>query len=187
MCQLNESPRIGRLQCGQVLAEAVVVVLLLAVLLGAVHLSGHWQYQWLNQWLAAQTAAQAAALDHAHLPGQANAKGADVSRWHKSAMHEFSVADSGWMSVSTDGKYAQTAWRLSGAGQVSLDQTVTDRIKAAPWLWRKTELASKAVVYSLMPTIAAVEMPWESRGTATDWLEAWQGSTPEAYLRMGAR
>lgn len=187
MCQLNESPRDGRRQCGQVLAEAVVVMLLLVVLLGAVHLSACWQYQWVRQWLAAQTAAQAFALDHARLPGPAIARHADDGRWHKSAMREFSVADSGWMSVSTGGKFAQTAWRLSGTGHASLDQTVTDRIEAAPWLWRKPGLASKAVVYALMPTIAAVEAPWESRGTATVWLENWQGSTPEAYLRTGAR
>ena len=187
MCQCSSASLSMRQASGQVLAEAVVVMLLLVVLLGAVHVSGLWQYQWLKQWLAAQTAAQAAALEHARLPSQAQAKRADTSRWHKSAMREFNVAQPNWKAVTTSGRFAQTAWRLSGAGQASLDQTVTDRIKSAPWLWRKTELASKAMVYSLMPTIAAVEMPWEDRGSATEWFANWQGTTPSDYLRVAPR
>lgn len=169
-------------QSGQVLAEAVVVLLFLVVLVGAVQLSGRWQYQWLRQWLAAQYAADAVALDHQQLPGQANVHRADLNRWRSAVMREYSIGQASWQKITTDGQFAQSAWRLSGAGQASLDSTVTERIEQAPMLWRRTEIASKAVVYALMPTIKAVEAPWDDRGPATRWLRQWEGSTPPDYL-----
>lgn len=174
-------------QRGQVLAEAVVVLGLLVGLVVAVHLSGRLQYQWLKQWLAVQIAGDAVALDHARLPSQASVRGEDINRWHKSAMGEFAVGESNWRRITTKGRFAQTAWRLAGDGNASLDKTVTARIEAAPSLWRKTELTSKAVVHALLPTIKAVEAPWDSRGSETDWLGKWEGHTPRAYLRSEAR
>lgn len=170
-------------QSGQVLAEAVVVLLLLVVLLVAIDISGRWQYRWLTQWLVAQNAADAVALDHRDLPPGASVTTAHVSRWHSQVMREFSVGHPQWHRINGEGRFAQVAWRLVGAGQASLDKTVSDRIERAPQLWRKSEFASKAVVHVLLPTITAVEAPWESRGSPTEWLRQWQGSTPEAYLR----
>ena len=169
-------------QSGQVLAEAVVVMLLLVVLLGAVHLTGRWQFQWATQWLRAQIAADAVALDHAQPPTGSEVRLADHSRWRNWVMRDYAVGQPKWQSISTPGRFAQTAWRLSAAGQASLDRTVTARMKAAPILWRGTELASKAVVHTLMPTIKAVEAPWDDRGSALQWLDQWQGSTPSHYL-----
>lgn len=174
----------ARTECesGQVLAEAVVVMLLLVVLLAAVQISGSRQFQWARQWLAAQVAADAVALEHMHLPSGALARDASRSDWHQGAMREFDVGHSQWKTVTTQGKYAQVAWRLAGAGQASSDKAVTARIEQAPQLWRKTEFASKVVVHPLMPTIKAVELPWDDRGSATDWLRKWEGSTPPTYL-----
>ena len=169
-------------QQGQVLAEAVVVMLLLVVLLVAVSSSGRWQFQWLKQWLMAQTAADAIALGHEGLPGQVSVNRTDIIPWQKSAMREFSVGDPRWHQLTTKGRFAQSAWRLKGSGYASVDKTVTERIEQAPRLWRKSALASKPVIYALLPTIKAVEAPWEDRGSSTDWLRRWQGSTPEAYL-----
>lgn len=171
-----------RYESGQVLAEAVVVMLLLVVMLTAVHISGSRQFQWARQWLAAQIAADAVALDHAHLPKGARAWQGSRNRWHRSVMQEFQIGSSHWQAVSTEGKFAQVAWRLSGAGQASSDEMVTRRIEQATRIWRNPELASKVVVDALMPTIKAVEMPWDDRGSATQWLQQWQGSTPPAYL-----
>lgn len=175
---------VGRLrQEGQVLAEAVVVMLMLVLLVGAVHVSGRLQFQWAKQWLDAQISADAVALEHATLPADVSVGTGQRSHWRNWVMRDFAIGEPHWQSVSTDGRFGQTAWRLSGAGQTSLDASVSARIKNAPRLWRRTELASKAVVYALMPTIKAVEAPWEDRGPATQWLDLWQGSTPPQYLR----
>lgn len=169
-------------QSGQVLAEAVVVMLLLVVLLLAIHLSGRWQFQWAKQWLRAQVAADAVALDHAISAKDLLVRQADVSQWHQAVMREFAIGELSWQTVTSQGRLSQTAWRLAGAGQASLDQAVVERLEGAPRLWRRTELASKAIVYSLLPTIRAVEAPWEGRGSETEWLRRWQGSTPARYL-----
>ncbi|MCD8516366.1 MAG: hypothetical protein LRY56_12440 [Burkholderiaceae bacterium] len=182
MCCCDRKANANR-QSGQVLAEAVVVMLLLVVLLLVIHLSGRWQFQWANQWLRAQIAGDAVALDHAITDDDLWVRRADATQWHNSTMREFSIGEPNWQAITSRGRFSQTAWRLAGAGQASFDRTVVERIERAPHLWRRTELASKAIIYALLPTIRAVEAPWEARGSETQWLERWQGTTPEAYLR----
>ncbi len=169
-------------QKGQVLAEAIVVALMLMVLLGAVHWSSRWQFQWSQQWLGAQAAADAVALGHQSQSIRAKAQMADASQWPNWVLQEYAVGHGRWVAVSTSGRFAQTAWRLSGPGQASHDAEVTDRIERAAVLWHSADVASKAVIASLMPSIQAVEAPWKDRGTTTNWLRLWQGSIPERYL-----
>lgn len=177
-----DAPCFARRQSGQVLAEAVVVMLLLVVLVGAIHLVGRWQYQWTQQWLETQSAANAAAHGHAVMPGSATKQDGFRDMWRSLAMREFSIGQANWVKVSTAEPYGLDAWRLVGFGQASTDREVVARIGKAPRLWRLTATPSQIVANSLLPTLKAVDMPWRRRGDATEWLKVWQGSTPDVYL-----
>jgi hypothetical protein len=182
MCWHDENSRSCEAQKGQVLAEAIVVALMLVVLLGAVHWSSRLQFQWAQQWLGAQAAADAVVLGHQSQSIGAKARMADASQWPNWVLQDYAVGHGRWVAVSTSGRFAQTAWRLSGPGQASHDAAVTDRIERAAVLWHSADVASKAVIASLMPSIQAVEAPWKDRGFTTHWLRHWQSSIPEHYL-----
>ena len=170
---------------GQVLAEAVVVMLLLAVLIGALHQTGRWQFDWSEQWLRTQVAATGVALDHANVSNEITVSAAQTHAWHDVVMRDFKLGQSRWQQIRVNGRFAKSAWRVSGAGQASLDRDVTARISQAHKLWARHALASQTVARTLLPSISAVEMPWADRGSATDWLSQWQGSTPESYVVSG--
>jgi hypothetical protein len=167
---------------GQVLAEAVVVMVALMVLLGAIHFSGRWQYQWMHHWLTAQVDGDALALDHQGLPGNLSTPNVLPDQWHGTAQREFRIGDSHWHVVNTEGRFSQNAWRLKAAGQASTDLEVVERIGEANALWQRTALSSQAVATPLMPALKAIEGPWRDRGPALQWLGRWQGSTPGLYL-----
>ncbi len=170
-------------QRGQVLAESVVVCLLLVTLGLAIHYSARTQHQWLAQWLGAQVAATAAAHSHQVLPVQASRTNGPPDRWRSQVMSQYGIGHNRWLAVQTHGTFAQTGWRLVGAGQASRYDEVVQRIDAAPTLWRKTALHSKSVIRALLPTLRAIEAPWADRGSPTVWLENWQFSLPEAYRK----
>lgn len=172
---------------GQVLAEAVIVAMVLALLLTAVHLTGRWQFEWTGQWLKAQIAADSVALEHPSQPAGAAVSTVDFDEWRNWVFKEYSIGNERWHLISGNGSFGQEAWRLVGAGQVSHDKSVTTQIKHAKRLWGIRESASKAVVGTLMPAISAVELPWEDRGAYADWLSQWQGLTPSRYLQPGRR
>lgn len=168
---------------GQVLAECVVVCLLLVTLGLAIHYSSRSQHQWLTQWLDAQVAATAAAHSHQVLPAPTRRINAPPDRWRSQVMSEYDIGHNRWLAVQTHGTFAQTGWRLAGAGQASRYDEVMQRIDAAPTLWRKTALQSKSVIRALLPTLRAIDAPWADRGSPTEWLKQWQFSLPEVYRK----
>ena len=182
MSSANNEPCVRYGQRGQVLAEAVVVMLLLIVLIGALHQTGRWQFQWSNQWLQTQVAATAVALDHGQLPTKGTVQSADMHAWYDWVMRDFRLGQARWQQIQLPGRFAKPAWRIAGSGQASLDRAVTARIAQAKRLWGVKAASSQAVARTLMPSITAVEKPWDGRGSATQWLTQWQGSTPSVYL-----
>ena len=176
------APGVRHGQRGQVLAEAVVVMLLLVVLIGALHQTARWQFQWSSRWLKTQAAATAVALEHTQLPGKVSVQSKDPHSWYDWVMRDFRLGQARWYEIQIPGRFAKPAWRMAGAGQASVDRAVIARISQAKQLWGLKAAQSQAVVSTLMPSISAVEMPWASRGSATQWLSQWQGSTPSAYL-----
>ena len=185
MSLFTECPNNRTRQRGQVLAEAVVVMLLLVILMGALHQAGRWQHQWAANWLHTQVMATAWSLDHqVHRPGLELGP-ADQHAWQDWVMADYGIGEPNWFRLRQQDRFSKAAWRLAGAGQASLDRDVTAHIDQAPRLWARQALASKTVVRTLMPSIKAVELPWRDRGSATDWLGQWQGSAPAAYLRVG--
>ena len=169
-------------QCGQVLAEAVVVMLLLVVLVGALFQTGLWQHRWSAQWLKNQMWATAWSLDHQITDTQAVLVRSQAHGWHDAVMADYRIGASAWYHLKGSGRFSKRAWRLGGVGQASRDHHVTARIGQASRLWGAHAAASKRVVGRLMPSLEAVEAPWRERSSATDWLNIWQGSTPAAYL-----
>lgn len=167
---------------GQVLAEALVVMLALIVLLFGVHWSGRWQYQWLGQWQVAQTGADAAAAGHRFLPDKVRQFRQDRDASRSWVMDQYHIGEKNWYRFESSGRFAQEAWRPLGAGYASSDLAVERRLIRAPRLWRNQASRSMRVVAPLLPTIKAVEMPWNRAGDPTDWLSRWRGSTPAAYL-----
>lgn len=171
-------------QRGQVLAEAVVVMLLLVILIGALHQIGRWQHQWATNWLSTQVMATAWSLDHDVGDTAFTVDRSDRHAWHNWVMADYGLGKPNWYHLRQPGRFSKSAWRLSNAGQASLDRAVTAHIEQAPRLWARQALASKTVVRTLMPSIKSVDSPWRDRGSATDWLGQWQGSTPAAYLKV---
>lgn len=168
---------------GQVLAEAVVVMLALIVLLFGVHWSGRWQYEWLRQWQVTQTGADAAAADHQVLPDSVRQSQHDQEFSRSSVMSEYRIGEKNWYRFESNGRFAQVAWRPLGSGYASSDLVVERRLAAAPRLWRNQAARSLKAVAPILPTITAVEMPWNRAGDPTDWLSQWRGSTPPGYLQ----
>lgn len=169
-------------QRGQVLAEAVVVMLMLIILIWALHQSGRWQYAWSTDWLKTQVTATAWSLDHVVSGKDLSISPAERDVWRNWVMADFGLGQVHWHTLNRSGRFAKKAWRLGGVGQASEDQAVTAKIRSAPRLWLKQALVSQTTAGALLPSIKAVDMPWRDRGSATDWLGQWQGSTPSAYL-----
>ena len=168
---------------GQVLAEAVVVMLVLIALLLGVHWSGRWQYEWQRQWQIVQTGADAAAADHQALPDSVRQSQHDPDASRSWVMDQYRIGENAWFRFESNGQFAQQAWRPLGAGYASADLAVERRLASAPKLWREPATHSLRAVSPLLPTILAVEMPWNRAGDPTDWLTRWRGSTPSAYLK----
>jgi hypothetical protein len=169
-------------QSGQVLAEAVVVMLLLVALIWALHQTGRWQYQWSSDWLKTQVMATGWSLDHDVRVKGMQSRAADRQVWRDWVMADFGIGHAHWQTLRLSGRFSKTAWRVAGAGQASQDAQVNARIQHAPRLWLRQALVSQTTARTLLPSITAVDMPWRDRGSATNWLGQWQGSTPEAYL-----
>lgn len=170
-------------QSGQVLAEAVVVMLLLVILIWALHQTGRWQHELYSDWLATQVNATAWSLGHDVQTNRVSSHAADHQVWRDWVMTDYGIGHAHWQKFRLSGRFAKTAWRVAGAGQASLDSDVTARLQHAPRLWLKQALVSQTTASALLPSIVAVDMPWRDRGSATEWLKQWQGSTPAKYLQ----
>lgn len=178
-----------RHQKGNVLSESVLVFGVLTVILTAIHVTGRWQFQWLGNQLDTQTRATALSLNHnrSSLMWDPQWRGLsaseqDLDRTRRLAENEFHLADNHWLLLQHHARFKQHAWRLVGTGHASTDASVTSRIASAPKLWMQTNTASQRVVSRIQPSLEAIEAALRPRGSMTDWLGTWQGSTPADYL-----
>jgi hypothetical protein len=170
-------------QSGQVLAEAVIVLLLLIVMLASIHLTGRLQFQWLQGFMAVQKSATAIGLGHETGVAPVNKGAGQIDRTRSSVERAYRLGDESWVRAQHRGRFTHEAWRLVGFGQASTDQAVVDRISQAPGYWRETHLRSQASLASLSPALRAVDAPWGRTGAFDQWLNGWKGNTPNHYLR----
>jgi hypothetical protein len=178
-----------RRQQGNVMVEALLVFALLAGILTAIHLTGRWQFEWLGYQLITQTQATALSLDHNRSSlswdpqwPDLSANEHDLDQTRRLAEKEFLLGANQWLLLQHHARFKQHAWRLVGTGQASTDADVTSRLASAPTLWMQTNDASQRVVTRVQPSLEAIEAALRPRGSMTDWLGAWQGSTPADYL-----
>jgi len=176
--------RIGQGQSGQVLAEAVIVLLLLAAMLASIHLTGRLQYQWLQGFMGVQKSATALGLGHDSAPASIEKRAGQRDRTRTSVQRAYRLGDEAWLHAHGRARFSHDAWRLVGFGEASSDQAVVDRINQAPGYWRETHLSSQAALAGLSPALRAVDAPWGRTGDFDQWLKGWTGSTPSHYLRQ---
>jgi len=170
-------------QSGQVLAEAVIVLLLFIVMLASIHLTGRLQFQWLQGFMATQKSATAISLGHETGAVPFKKRSGQVDRTRSAVERAYRLGDESWLQAQHRGRFTHEAWRLVGFGQASTDQAVVDRISQAPGYWRETHMRSQASLASLSPTLRAVDAPWGRTGAFDQWLNGWKGNTPNHYLR----
>jgi hypothetical protein len=178
-----------RRQQGNVVGEAILVFGALTSILTAIHVTGRWQFQWLGYQLDTQTRATALSLDHSPLSLNRDVQFRDLTvseqdsdQTRRLAEQAFHLGENRWFLLQHQARFKQHAWRLVGTGQASTDSAVTERLARAPKLWRQTHAASQRVVTRVQPSLQAIEAALRPRGSMTDWLGAWQGSTPNDYL-----
>lgn len=179
-----------RQQQGNVMGEAMLVFGVLTGILTAIHVTGRWQFQWLGYQLNTQTQATALSLDHNRTSlswddqwRDLTASEQDLDLTRGLTEKEFLLGQNHWLLLEHHARFKQHAWRLVGTGQASTDADVTRRLASAPKLWMQTNAASQRVVTRIQPSLEAIEAALRSRGSMTDWLGAWQGSTPADYLK----
>jgi hypothetical protein len=178
-----------RPQQGNVMVESLLVFGVLTSILTAIHLTGRWQFQWLGHQLNTQTQATALSLDHnrTSLTWDAqwrnlSASEQDFDRTRGLTEKEFLLGQNHWLLLQHHTRFKQHAWRLVGTGQASTDADVTNRLASAPKLWMQTNAASQRIVTRVQPSLEAIEAALRPRGSMTDWLVTWQGSSPADYL-----
>jgi hypothetical protein len=171
-------------QSGQVLAEAVIVLLLLVAMLTSIHLTGRLQYQWLQGYMAVQKSATALGLGHDSGPVSIQKKAGQSDRTRTRVEKAYRLGNEAWLHARHRDGFSHDAWRLVGFGEASSDQAVVDRINQAPGYWRETHLNSQAALAGLSPALRAVDAPWGRPGDFDQWIKGWKGSTPSHYLRQ---
>lgn len=170
-------------ESGQVLAEAVIVLLLLGGFVWAVHALGEAQVQWQAGWLAVQRRATAVSLGHQRIgQGQVFLSG-PIDRSRGLAVQSFKLGQTRWLEVRSNRMKAHLAWRLVGTGQAATDADVVRRIEVAPTVWRDVAVRSQGIVARVAPTLVSVDAPWGRTAQLGRWLRGWQGSVPSSYLR----
>ena len=170
-------------QSGQVLAEALIVLLVLIVMVTSIHLTGRLQFQWLQGFMATQKSATAIGLGHEAGAVAIKKISGQVDRTRGAVERSYRLGDESWLQAQHRGRFTHEAWRLVGFGQASTDQAVVNRISQAPGYWRETHLKSQASLVSLSPALRAVDAPWGRTGSFDQWLNGWKGNTPSHYLR----
>ncbi len=150
-------------QQGNVMGEALLVFGALTCILTAIHQTGRWQFEWLGQQLSTQTQATALSLDHNRSSLRRDAPWRDLSaseqdldRTRRLAEKEFLLGQNQWLFLQRHARFST--------------------------LWMQTDAASHRVVTRVQPSLEAIEAALRSRGSMTDWLGKWQGSTPADYL-----
>jgi hypothetical protein len=176
-------------QQGNVMGEALLVFGLLTGILTAIHLTGRWQFEWRGHQLITQTQATALSLDHNRSSlsrdpqwRDLSASEHDLDHTRRLAEKEFLLGQNHWLLLQHHARFKQHAWRLVGTGQASTDADVTNRLASASTLWMQTNAASQRVVTRVQPSLEAIEAALRPRGSMTDWLGTWQGSSPADYL-----
>lgn len=170
-------------QAGQVLAEAVVTLLLMSVFLLALHQVGMQFYQWFK-W-----------SDHVHqvahkksifteldvMLGMSLVSG-QRDRSHTFLQSQWGLGQRDWVTVKVEQPFKHHASFLSGIGATSTHVETTARVKQNLIAWRAQELKSQAKVWFLKPSLTAVDLPWRRTPPQTDWLTQWSNIEP-SYIK----
>jgi hypothetical protein len=166
-------------QSGQVLAEAVVMLFLMAVLLVALHQVGKQFYQWFK--LSDRV------YQVAHKKSVFTAQEIEFGMHLKSGTRDFTrtllqtqwaLGQRDWVSVLTSQPFKHHAVFLSGVGATAIHQETAKRIKNNLMAWRAQTMLSQAKVWLVKPGLTAIDLPWRRAQVETDWLTQWSDTAP---------
>jgi hypothetical protein len=166
-------------QTGQVLAEAVVALMLMSVFLLALHQVGVQYYQWFK-WSdhVHQTAYKKSIFTEFDVPADMHLVSGQRDRSQSLLQSQWGLGQRDWVSVKIDKPYKHHASFLSGIGATSTHQETTERVKENLIAWRIQSVTSQAKVLLLKPGLTAVDLPWLRAAPETDWLSKWSSTVP---------
>lgn len=166
-------------QAGQVLAEAVVTLLLMSVFLLALHQVGMQFYQWFK-WSdhVHQVAHKKSIFNELDLAFGMSLVSGQRDRSHTLLQSQWGLGQRDWVSVKVEQPFKHHASFLSGVGATSTHDETTARIKQNLIAWRAQAFKSQAKVWFLKPGLTAVDLPWRRISPETDWLTQWSNSEP---------
>jgi hypothetical protein len=166
-------------QNGQVLAEAVVTLMLMSVFLIALHQVGIQFYQWFK-WSdqVHQVAHKKAIFDETYISNGMSLMPGQVDLSHTFLQAQWALGQRDWVGVKVDKPFKHHALFISGMGATSTHQETTVRIKQNLLAWRTQALISQAKVWFLKPGLTAVDLPWRRTTPQTDWLSKWSNTAP---------
>lgn len=173
-------------QQGQVLIEAVVVMLVLVVMLLSIHHVGVRLFDWLQvfdrvfQW----THHKAVFHDVQPSPGIALQQGQRdrshtkvQSQWGLGSRYFVTAASVKTPSVSHHHSVQSSAW-LSGVGVSGGAKQTQTKIQSNVITWQAQSLQSQLWVNAVKPGLIAIDLPWYRASPETDWLSQWTQSSP---------
>jgi len=166
-------------QAGQVLAEAVITLMLMSVFLLALHQVGMQFYQWFK-WSdhVHQIAHKKSIFTELDVLGGVSIVSGPRDRSHTRLQSQWGLGQRDWVSVKVDQPFKHHASFLSGIGATSAHHETTARIKQNLIAWRLQALRSQAKVWFLKPSLTAVDLPWRRPLPETDWLNKWSNIAP---------
>lgn len=170
-------------QAGQVLAEAVVTLLLMSVFLLALHQVGMQFYQWFK-WSdqVHQVAHKKSIFNELDLAFGMSLVSGQRDRSHTLLQSQWGLGQRDWISVKVEQPFKHHASFLSGIGATSTHHDTTTRVKQNLIAWRAQELKSQAKVWFLKPGLTGVDLPWRRTPPQTDWLTQWSNIEP-SYIK----
>jgi hypothetical protein len=170
-------------QAGQVLAEAVVTLLLMSVFLLALHQVGIQFYQWFK-WsdLVHQVAHKKSIFTELDDMFGMSLVSGQHDRSHTFLQSQWGLGQRDWVSVKVEQPFKHHASFLSGIGATSTHQETTARVRHNLIAWHAQALKSQTKVWLLKPGLTAVDLPWRRTAPETDWLTQWSNTEPN-YLK----
>ena len=170
-------------QAGQVLAEAVVTLLLMSVFLLALHQVGMQFYQWFK-WSdhVHQVAHKKSVFTELDVMFGMSFVSGQLDRSHTFLQSQWGLGQRDWVTVKVEQPFKHHAAFLSGIGATSNHDETTARVKQNLIAWRAQALKSQAKVWFLKPGLTAVDMPWRRTPPETDWLTQWSNIEP-SYIK----
>lgn len=166
-------------QVGQVLAEAVVTLLLMSVFLLALHQVGMQFYQWFK-WSdhVHQVAHKKSIFTELDVMFGMSLVSGQRDRSHTLLQSQWGLGQRDWVSIKVEQPFKHHASFLSGIGATSTHHETTTRVTQNLIAWRAQALSSQAKVFFLKPSLSAVDLPWRRTPPETDWLTQWSNTEP---------